>query len=518
MSDLGSHWNDLPFWALKLRAPRTDRGLRPAAAPRDRPGVDARRLRVRPARRHAAGQADLVPGRGQARASGQAARSPSGTTACCSSAPRGCSCPTTASTSSCPRRTSATSTGPSRSSPSRSAIRPSGSTPARPARHDLQLRVRRLAHRGQSPGQRRLPRRQEAPSGTPPNSPPPTPPRPSRSSAATTARDGRWPEGIATFDPALSASDGRWPPHFSASYCRSSPIDDPRCESGSWLRAWRGIGAGADRGRAQSRADDDFQPLVQRQGPERLGAGQRRARDVHGARRHDRVHRQAHGDLADRAALRELHPRAGVPAHRPQGERRAVHLERCAALRRQAVLRARSRCRSSTVRTTTFTRATATCSRSRGQRCSPTGRIPQAAMRSLPSEKRARPAPEWNHYRVTCKDGTITLAVNGKEVSGGSDCVPRKGYICLEAEGTECHFRNIRLQELPLREPVRGADRERSTKASSRSTRGSTSAAGGRTRATPVTGRPRTSSSTTTARARPRRRTSGPRNRTATSC
>ncbi len=47
MSDLGSHWIDLPFWALKLQAPADDRGLRPAAAPGDRPGVDARRLRIR---------------------------------------------------------------------------------------------------------------------------------------------------------------------------------------------------------------------------------------------------------------------------------------------------------------------------------------------------------------------------------------------------------------------------------------------------------------------------------------
>jgi hypothetical protein len=78
---------------------------------------------------------------------------------------------------------------------------------------------------------------------------------------------------------------------------------------------------------------------------------------------------------------------------------------------------------------------------------------PKGAMRSLPSERRARPAPEWNHYRVTCRDGTITLAVNGKEVSGGSDCVPRKGYICLEAEGTECHFRNINILELPSTNP-----------------------------------------------------------------
>ncbi len=49
-------------------------------------------------------------------------------------------------------------------------------------------------------------------------------------------------------------------------------------------------------------------------------------------------------------------------------------------------------------------------------------------MRCLPIEKRAKPSPEWNHYRVTCKDGTIKLEVNGKEVSGAGDCVPRKGY------------------------------------------------------------------------------------------
>jgi hypothetical protein len=78
---------------------------------------------------------------------------------------------------------------------------------------------------------------------------------------------------------------------------------------------------------------------------------------------------------------------------------------------------------------------------------------PKGWMRSLPRERRAKPAPEWNHYRITCKDGTIALAVNGKEVSGGSDCVPRKGYICLEAEGSECHFRNIRIQELPSSNP-----------------------------------------------------------------
>lgn len=78
---------------------------------------------------------------------------------------------------------------------------------------------------------------------------------------------------------------------------------------------------------------------------------------------------------------------------------------------------------------------------------------PKGAMRCLPSEQRSKPAGEWNHYRVECKDGVIKLSVNGKEVSGGTKCNPRKGYICLEAEGTECHFRNLKIQELPSSNP-----------------------------------------------------------------
>lgn len=74
---------------------------------------------------------------------------------------------------------------------------------------------------------------------------------------------------------------------------------------------------------------------------------------------------------------------------------------------------------------------------------------PGGWMRCLPSEKRSRPAGEWNHYRITCLDGTVKLAVNGKEVSGGSGVSPRKGYVCLESEGSEVHFRNIRIKELP---------------------------------------------------------------------
>jgi hypothetical protein len=83
-----------------------------------------------------------------------------------------------------------------------------------------------------------------------------------------------------------------------------------------------------------------------------------------------------------------------------------------------------------------------------GAKMTPDRPHPRGASRSLPSERRARPAGEWNHYRITAQNGTIKLAVNGKEVSGGYDISPRKGYIHLESEGGEVQWRNIRLKEL----------------------------------------------------------------------
>lgn len=74
---------------------------------------------------------------------------------------------------------------------------------------------------------------------------------------------------------------------------------------------------------------------------------------------------------------------------------------------------------------------------------------PSGWMRCLPIERRAKPAGEWNHYHVSCSNGVIRLAVNGREVSGGTESRPRKGYICLESEGSECHFRNLRIREWP---------------------------------------------------------------------
>jgi hypothetical protein len=68
--------------------------------------------------------------------------------------------------------------------------------------------------------------------------------------------------------------------------------------------------------------------------------------------------------------------------------------------------------------------------------------------RAFPTEFRSNPAPEWNHYRIECRDGEISLAVNGKVVTRGKNCIPRKGYICLESEGGVVEYRNVMIKEL----------------------------------------------------------------------
>ncbi|MBT4584507.1 MAG: DUF1080 domain-containing protein [Phycisphaerae bacterium] len=88
-----------------------------------------------------------------------------------------------------------------------------------------------------------------------------------------------------------------------------------------------------------------------------------------------------------------------------------------------------------------------------GAKMTPTRPHPNGYERCLPSERRSIPAPAWNHYVVTCIDGQINLSVNGAIVSGAHDVTPNKGYICLEAEGTEAEFKNIRIMELPPASP-----------------------------------------------------------------
>ena len=69
--------------------------------------------------------------------------------------------------------------------------------------------------------------------------------------------------------------------------------------------------------------------------------------------------------------------------------------------------------------------------------------------RSMSRELRCKGAGEWNVYDVVCVDGTVKLAINGKFVNSIRSSSVRKGYLCLESEGAEIHFRNIRILELP---------------------------------------------------------------------
>lgn len=69
--------------------------------------------------------------------------------------------------------------------------------------------------------------------------------------------------------------------------------------------------------------------------------------------------------------------------------------------------------------------------------------------RSMSIENRCKPRGEWNYYDVVAVDGTIKLSVNGKFVNGITKSTQKKGYLCLESEGAEIHFRNIKIMELP---------------------------------------------------------------------
>ncbi|MBI2826760.1 MAG: DUF1080 domain-containing protein [Planctomycetia bacterium] len=69
--------------------------------------------------------------------------------------------------------------------------------------------------------------------------------------------------------------------------------------------------------------------------------------------------------------------------------------------------------------------------------------------RSFPRKNLSKGVGEWNHYYIRAINGEVRLWVNGEEVSGGTGCEPRSGYLCLESEGSPVEFRNIRIRELP---------------------------------------------------------------------
>ena len=69
--------------------------------------------------------------------------------------------------------------------------------------------------------------------------------------------------------------------------------------------------------------------------------------------------------------------------------------------------------------------------------------------RSFPTKSLTRGVNQWNHYYIRAINGEIRLWVNGEEVSGGTNCKPSRGYLCLESEGAPVEFEQIRIRELP---------------------------------------------------------------------
>jgi hypothetical protein len=69
--------------------------------------------------------------------------------------------------------------------------------------------------------------------------------------------------------------------------------------------------------------------------------------------------------------------------------------------------------------------------------------------RSFPRKHLSKGHGQWNHYYLRAVNGEVRLWVNGEEVSGGTDCNPSIGYLCLESEGSPILFRRLRIRELP---------------------------------------------------------------------
>ncbi len=59
-----------------------------------------------------------------------------------------------------------------------------------------------------------------------------------------------------------------------------------------------------------------------------------------------------------------------------------------------------------------------------------------------------RPVGEWNEYEIVVHGGDVILRVNGQEVNRAWDAMVVPGRICLQSEGAEIHFRNIRIVPL----------------------------------------------------------------------
>ena len=60
----------------------------------------------------------------------------------------------------------------------------------------------------------------------------------------------------------------------------------------------------------------------------------------------------------------------------------------------------------------------------------------------------SRGVNEWNSCVISCRDGRLSVTINGTPSGEIEGCLPYKGMIALQSEGSEIHFRNIWLRRL----------------------------------------------------------------------
>lgn len=80
-----------------------------------------------------------------------------------------------------------------------------------------------------------------------------------------------------------------------------------------------------------------------------------------------------------------------------------------------------------------------------GESITVAGREPLGRRIPHNDNKAEKPPGEWNELRVRCDNGNITVHVNGVLMNEGREASVKRGAICLQSEGAEVHFRNIRL-------------------------------------------------------------------------
>jgi hypothetical protein len=66
----------------------------------------------------------------------------------------------------------------------------------------------------------------------------------------------------------------------------------------------------------------------------------------------------------------------------------------------------------------------------------------------LVTDKRVKPAGEWNTFEVTARGKVLTLWVNGAVTCQFEDCGMPKGLVGVEGEGYRIEFRNLKVKEL----------------------------------------------------------------------